>query len=352
MARLFGCGEFDYRASNPRPRLRFGSMLPKLKQYLASVRGYSKLDPTAEGEIVRELHTHFEDEIDELCETGFSPTEAVDVATERFGAAEELGRHIYEVHSRGTWGQALLSAIPHLLIALTFVLHLWRDSFWLLAMALAITTVTIYAWYHGKPAWFYSWLGYFLIPLLAIGFLVLFAIGGVLSLVVLERSMLWVVVLAYIPVALWLSGSIFIRVMRRDWLFASLMLLPFPVIVEWLIALGQDGGLGEYSRQGFQGSDPRVALTFLAMGGTAATFIRLRQRLLKIGVLSVATLLILAMVWRFAESGFNPVASFFVSLCLVGFLLSPALLEHRVVHGGEEMEFWDEAWLEQVTKRT
>lgn len=38
-------------------------MLPKLKQYLARVKSNSRLDPKAESEVVREIQTHFEDEI-------------------------------------------------------------------------------------------------------------------------------------------------------------------------------------------------------------------------------------------------------------------------------------------------
>jgi hypothetical protein len=327
-------------------------MLPELKQYLARVKSCSKLDSKAQSEIVRELQTHFEDEIVELCESGLSTAEAADVATKRFGAAESLGRELYEVYSRGTWIQALLAAIPHFLLAFTFAFHLWRDSFWVAGVALAIVGVTIYAWCHGKPFWSYSWLGYFLIPLFAISFLVLLAIGRFLSQFVLEGSMQWVMIVIYTPVALWLLGYILIHVIRRDWLLASLMLLPFPVIIVWLFALGQDMGLVAYSRDGFQDGDQGVAWTFLALGGAAGAFIRLRQRWLKIGVLALATLLILAMVWRFTESGFNPILSLLVSFCLVSFLLSPVLLRGRVSHRMGKIESCDEAWLEEAVKRS
>jgi hypothetical protein len=69
-------------------------------------------------------------------------------------------------------------------------------------------------------------------------------------------------------------------------------------------------------------------------------------------VLAVATLLILAIVWRFAESDLNPVISLFVSFCFISFLLSPWLLQNRVVHRGNEMEAWDEASIEQAARRT
>jgi hypothetical protein len=327
-------------------------MLPKLKQYLARVKSCSRLDPTAESEIVRELQTHFEDEIGELCEAGFSTTEAADVATKRFGAPEALGRQIYEVYSKGTWSQALLAAVPHFLIALTFGLHLWRNNFWLFATALMVISVTLYAWRHGRPSWFYSWLGYSLLTLFVIVFLVLLAIGHGLSRFMLGSGMQWVVMAAYVPVALCLLGYAIVCIVRRDWLLASFLLLPFPAIVAWLFALQQGAGLAAYSKGGLPGGDQGVAFTFLALGGAAGTFIRFRQRLLKTAVLAVGTLLILAMVWRFAESNLNPIVSLFVSFCFIIFLLSPWLLQGRVVNSGKEIEAWDETGLGQAAKRT
>lgn len=95
-----------------------------------------------------------------------------------------------------------------------------------------------------------------------------------------------------------------------------------------------------------------MAFTFLALGGAAGTFIRLRQRLLKTAVLAVATLLVLAIVWRFAESNINPLISLFVSFCFIIFLLSPWLLQNRVVRRGSEIEAWDEACIKQAAGRT
>ncbi len=327
-------------------------MLSDLKQYLARVKSYSKLEPSDESEIVRELQTHFEDEITELCESGLSPDEATGVATKRFGAAESLGREIYEVYSKGTWSQALLAAAPHLMLAFTFAFHLWKESYWLVGVTLALLGMTIYAWRHGKPSWAYSWLGYFLVPLFAVSFLVVLAMGRFLSQFMLGDSMQWVVIVVYSPVALWLLGYILVYALRRDWLLASFMLLPFPVMIVWLFALEQDVGLAEYSRGAFQGGDQGVALTFLALGITAGAFIRLRQRLLKISVLALATLLILSMVWRFTESGLNPVLAIFISFSLVTFLLSPVLLQGKFAHRDSEVETWDEARLKKAARRT
>jgi hypothetical protein len=327
-------------------------MLPQLRHYLSRVAFYSKLDPEAKDDIFRELQTHFEDEIDELRRSGLSTTEAVHVATERLGTPESVGRQIYEVYSKGSWGQALLAAAPHFLLAFTFAFHLWRNIFWLVPLTLAIMSVAVYVWRRGRPSWSYSWTGYSLIPLLVISFLFLFAIGQILSTYVFQDDLLWLVVLVYIPVAFWITGATIISAIRRDWLLASFMMLPFPVFAVWLFVLEQDMGLMEYCKGSFWSVDEKLAFTLLALGGVAAAFIRLRQRIIKIGLLSFSTLLILGMVWRFSESGLNPVISFLASVCLVCFLLTPVLLENKVEHMGARIEARDDSWLEHATKRT
>ncbi len=323
-------------------------MIPELRRYLTSISLNSRLDPLEDGDVVREMQTHFEDEIEELCEAGLSTREAVDEATRRFGSATDIGREIYEVYSGGTWLQALLAGIPHLLVALTFACHLWRYSWWLILMSLVIVGVTVYAWHRGRPGWFYSWLGYFSMVSLAVAFLVIFVVDHVLAPVVLGNNALWVVVVVYIGVALCLMGYIVARMVRRDWLFTSLMLLPFPVLFLWLVALERDTGLLEYPKQGFIGGDLEVAITFLALGAVSAAFIRLRKRRLKTGVLAAGTLLTLAVIWRFTENGFNPVICFLLAVFLTILVMSPVMLQGRVVRRRGEVEVADSKLPEKV----
>jgi len=326
-------------------------MLSELKQYLASVKACSKLDPREEKEVVRELQAHFEDEISELCHAGFSKGEAADEATKRLGEPETFGREIYEVYSQGTWNQALLAALPHFMLALTFSLHLWQNGFWIFTCVLMVIAVTIYAWRQGRPSWFYSWLSYSLIPLFVIVFLALLAIAQVISRPAIVSDIQWVVVAVFVPVALSLLGYAIIFVVRKDWLLASFMLFPFPAIIAWLFTLEQDVGLVQYGKEGFESGAQGMALTFLALGVAAGTFIRLRQRSLKIGILALATFFILGIVWRFAGIDLNPVICLLVSVCFVSILLSPWLLQNRVSCRNNETEVWDEAFLEQATKR-
>jgi len=327
-------------------------MLPELKRYFASINRYSNLDPTPEGEVVRELETHLQEEIQELYEAGFSAPGAIEEATRRFGSAKEIGQGIYEAHGRGTWWQTLLSVAPHVLIAVTFALHLWRTGSWLLVISIVIGGVIICAWYRGRPVWYYSWLGYFSIILIAALFLILVIIGQAMVPLAPGSAAFWAIIVTYVAVAVCVLGCIVIRVVRRDWLFASLMLLPFPVILVWVVALENSIGLAEYAQQGYKSSDQGLALTFLLLGVFAGVFIRLRQRLLKIGVLSLGTLFIQATVWRFSESALSPVVCFLLGLLLTGLLVSPAILQYRAERKRGSFEVADSTLPEQLVRRT
>jgi len=326
-------------------------MLPELKRYLATVSRYSKLDSAPDGEVTRELQTHFEDEIEELCDAGYSGTEAVKEATRRFGHPREIGREIYEAYSKGTWSQVLLSVMPHILIALTFALHLWRANVWLLLLSIVVASMTIYAWRRGTPVWIYSWLGYCFIVILAVEFLLIFGLSRVAALHIPVAGSLWIVIPVFAAVAVLLLGFIMIQVTRRDWLYSSLTLLPLPLILVWLVALGYDVGYAHYARQAFENSDSKVAITFLSLAVITAAFIRLRPRYLKIGVLSLGILLIQALVWRFVEREISPAACLILAIFFMCLLVSPVILHHRVIQGQENYDSTDQSLPEQVIKR-
>ncbi len=130
-------------------------MATALRHYLDSVRDNLKLDPSSEREIITELETHIEDRLQKLRETGLSEEEAAKECAELLGSAKLVARQIYEAHSQGTWRQALLASMPHLLFGLLFVLNWWQGISWLLVLLGLILCVVIYGWGHGKPAWLF-----------------------------------------------------------------------------------------------------------------------------------------------------------------------------------------------------
>ncbi len=300
-------------------------MALEIRHYLNNMGSRLRLDPKSERDILRELYTHLEEETDELRQTGLPREAAARMATERFGSTQTLAREFHQVYSKGTLLQAFLAALPHLLIALTFILQLWRGWHWMVVILVSMMLVTIYEWRRGKPAWLYPWLGYCLAMMLVLALLLW---------QVVPNFWLWLLLLTYIPFALWLLASIVFRVVRRDWLLASLMMLPLPVAIGWLLTLEQEGLV--YNEQGFHNISPQLALTFLTLGLVTAAFIRLRSRLFKAGLLLAATLIMLIVI--LPATG----AFLVLSLLLTSSLLLPKLLERKIGRGQWRNDAWEQ----------
>jgi hypothetical protein len=281
-----------------------------------------RLDLSVAGEVIHELETHIEEEVQELREAGLSEEEAANACLGLLGSARLVAHQIYEAHSQGTWSQALLAAMPHLLFGLLFVLNWWRGIGWLLGMLVLVLSTAVYGWWRGKPAWLFPWLGYSLLPVVAAGLLLLY----------LPEGWSWVAIVIYLPLALWLLYSITVKTVKRDWLYTSLMLLPVPTIIGWFLAVEPVNQFPEHWLQRIQEFAPWMGLTFLALGVTVATFIRLRKRWLRVSVLVMSGLLTLTMVAYYTEGRLSMPALLILIVVMLLLLLSPAFLERTLKH--------------------
>ena len=291
-----------------------------LSHYLENIKGNLRLDFPEEREVINELKTHIEDRLQELEESGLSEEEATETCLGLLGSAKMVARQIYEAHSQGSWRQALLASMPHLLFGLLFVLNWWHHIGWLSITLILILGAIAYGWWHGKPAWVFSWLGYTLLPVAMVGLL----------LPLLPQGWSWVAIFLYIPLALWWLYYIVDQTVRRDWLFSSLMLLPVPIIAGWFLAIEPQTGPTGYSIQRVHEFAPCIGLSFLALALTIVTFTRLRQRWLRIGLLFIAGLLTLTMIVYYADGRLGLLAFLVLGLAMGGLLLIPALLERRI----------------------
>ena len=298
-------------------------MATVLSQYLDSIRDNLRLDPSSESEVINELEAHIEDRLQEMRETGLSEEEAANDCLNLMGSAKLVARQIYEAHSQGTWRQALLASMPHLLFGLLFALNWWQHIGWLSALIVLILAITVYGWWHGKPAWIFPWLGFSLLPILAIGLLLIY----------LPKGWSLLTVPLYFPLALWWLYYLVAQTTRRDWLFSSLMLLPLPIIIGWFLTIAPEGRLNEYTTQRVYFFAPWIGLSFMALALTIAAFIRVRQRWLRIALLFISGLSTLAMVAYYAQGGLS--LSTFLGLILVmwGIFLIPPLMERWIRRG-------------------
>lgn len=306
-------------------------MNPRLVQYLAELASHLRLNPARERQVLREVYTHLEERVRDLEAQGHSSAEAIRRATESFGKPQSFARAIYEVYNTGTWKDAILAATPYVLVAFLFGLHLWQSSGWLIVFLTTSVAVTLISSLRGRPIWVFPWAGFCLVLPLASGI-----IAGA---AVLEAGKslwqgkdvalpLWVVLglLAYIPLAAWMIISALLRVIRRDWLYASLMLLPFPILVRWLLSLQVEGSSLTYNTPFFSpGADAAIAVVFLLLAHLPVLFVRLRHRTWKIAALVLATPPAFIVAAYNTPGSTNILALLFLAILSVLFLLTPAL---------------------------
>ena len=292
--------------------------MPAKSSYADSLKNYLRLEPTIESDVVRELNTHLEDKSHELIESGLSEEEASVTAAKLLGSPRIVAKQMYEVYSQGSWRQALFAALPHLLVAALFALHCWQNTIWLFGIIIAVAGSVIYGWCHGKPAWLFPWLGYCLTPVITVGIILIYLPG----------SWAWVAAIAYIPLALLVIVPVTKRTIRKDWLFASLMLLPVPIVLGWILALEFEDTLIWYKQ--LQEFASQIALSFAVLALTVATFIRIRQRWAKVGALLTLEIFILVIVALGGNSAIGFGCWLLLVLLSLVLVLGPALLERKM----------------------
>jgi len=322
-------------------------MLPDVREYLEDVRSHLRLDSETERHIISELHSYFEEKVEELRGGGISEGDAARAAVKFFGRPRVLARLMYEAYSKGNRTEAFLSALPHLVVAGLFISHLWRHPVLAPVVFSSIVCVTLYGWWCGKPNWLYSWIGYSLLPLL---------VAGYSSRPILEQTVSYLLGRSEAPPSIWillLIGALFsfsiwiiirttIRVVRRDWVLASLMLVPLPIVASWLFSIEQQGGLFQPSSFALHQWDTLMASVLMLLSVASAIFIRLRKRMLKIGALLTLSIIAGAITGNILWGDLGFLGFLAAASLMLLFLLGPALLEARIGHGEVRGETW---WL-------
>jgi hypothetical protein len=319
-------------------------MVQEVSSYLEQVRRSLRLDATTERRVMHELSDHFEEQMADLEAKGFSELDAASTAIASFGRARVVARLMYEAYSRGSWVDTVLAALPLALLAVLFVTHAWQNLLILQAFLAVIVSVSLFGWWHGKPTWLYSWVGCSLLPVL---------VGACLAWPVLEQAgrsafsdyvdspglLLVLTIICIFVSLLWTLAIMTIRVAKRDWILASVMLVCLPIVGCWLFNIVETGGIGALGATSAHKWDGQMARALLALAATAAAFVRLRRRTLKIAsVVLIGPAVLMTVVNSLWEGlGFFQQAGWVVFMATL--LLIPTWLEARLGHA-EQPDGW------------
>lgn len=286
--------------------------------YFSELREYLKLEPSIQDRVISEINTHVEDKSQELIDAGLDAEKARQEAIKALGPARILANQIYEVYAQGSWKQAICAALPHLLIAALFALHLLPSVIWLVLLIILSAITVLYGWFHGKPDWLFPWLGVLISPAIITG----------LALIYLPSGWMWFAALTYIPLVAFVLFMVTKQTLKKDWLFISLMLMPVPLVLGWIFAfcLGTEyfdtNQIYEYGLW--------IALTFLILALNVIIFVRARKRWQKIWTLIVLEMLVIAIIILTSRSSVSFWGWAILFILTIGLIFGPAILEKRL----------------------
>ena len=312
-----------------------------ISSYLDEVRIHLHLDPRTEQRVINELYSHFQEKVADLEEEGMQEEEAARAALASFGDARFIARLMYEAYSGGSWTEALISCQPHLIVSALFATHIWRSPVLLGAVFATIAVIAILGWRNGSPNWLYSWMSYAVLPLLILSYYSLDPVASTVAYFFNGRgtpASFWhLAALALLfAFTLWLIASMAVVVARRDLILLSLMLLPIPVLVLWIMTETQFAGFLPKAlislESGFSRWDGAMAVFFLLLGIASAAFVRVRVRAIKVTAVILVGIIGSAIVARSLWGSIGFVHLLGISIGLFLFLTIPLLLRAVLGH--------------------
>ena len=303
-------------------------MTSEVRGYLGALAKHLHLATPDE----REIRDHIEDSANDLMDEGIPSDDAFTYVINDLDDSRNIARNLYAVHSKGSWHHTALAVLPHILLSLMFALGLWRAPGWLFIALVAAITISVFGWEKGRPTWTYPWLGYCLVaPIVSWG-LAMSAVGygawGVVTRGVLPLDVpIYIVSFVYIAVSLWVVVRIVSRVAQRDWVIASLTVMPVPFLVYWfLFFYGQKEMV--ISNSYSQGVDASATIVFLLLAAATAAFFRIGHRIARVALLFITVPSMCVLAWMSYQGGPGYLAVFTLSAMSLAVLLGPALLDH------------------------
>ena len=298
--------------------------------YLSYLGRHLHLEPRQQEAILQELQAHIEDRAHEFVDAGVPPDDAETHVLNELGSLDAIADQFYEVHSRGSWYHTALAVLPHVLLALMFMLHLWTTPAWVVLMLVVCIVTSVVGWRKGRPRWTYPWLGYCLVAPIASWGLAMSAVGygvwGIVARGALPLGIpIYVASFVYIAFSLWVVIRFVSKVARPDWVMASLAVLPMPFLAYWFFYFYGQREVVQSTSQPLQEVDSSAAVVFLILAAATAIFFRIGRRLVRVALLVITAPSMIILGWWSYQGGPDYVALFGFCAISLALLLSPAL---------------------------
>ena len=309
-------------------------MTSQARGYLRGLGRQLHLAAPDEREILHEIRDHIEDSASDLMDEGIPTEDAFSYVINDLGDSRNIAQNLYAVHSQGSWYHTALAVLPHVLLSLMFALGMWRTPGWLFILLVAVITISVFGWKQGRPTWTYPWLGYCLVaPIVSWG-LAMSAVGygawGVLTRGYLPLDIpIYIVSFVYIAGSLWIVVRIVSKVAQRDWVIASLTVMPVPFLDYWFLFFYSQDEMLVSNGHHFHGVDASAAIVFLLLAGATAVFFRIGRRIARVALLFITVPSMCVLAWMSYQGGPGYLAVFTLSAMSLAVLLGPALLDQR-----------------------
>ena len=133
----------------------------------------------------------------------------------------------------------------------------------------------------------------------------------------------------YVAFSLWIVIKNVSKVVRPDWIMASLAVLPLPFLGYWFFYFYNRGEVLQSEARVLQEIDSAAAIVFLILGAATAVFFRVGRRMIRVVLLIITAPSLIVLAWLSYQGGAGYMAVFFFSAISLAILLTPALLDFQ-----------------------
>ena len=204
-----------------------------------------ELSSSQKEEVLCELSTHLEEEVEELEREGLSGEEASTKAVEALGSTEEIAKALNQVYAHGSDREAILASLPYFLSFFLFSLGL-EENIGALIFGGGTVIIALLLGRTTRSPWVLTWMGYSFVLLFALGFLL--------------WDIIFSLALAYGLLVIFPFITKVISVAREDPYLIPLISVPPLIFGEWFLE-----GTPEFK--------PLAVLGFLALAILCSIFI-------------------------------------------------------------------------------